>query len=80
MLGDLDKRWPKCGPCAMCGGPDKRHRLWDAIETSGRLDGVAFAARDYDVSRADVRLLMRAFSLARYRHARLPGRYPLVSA
>ena len=27
----LDDYFPPCGPCGICGGPDKRHRLWDAI-------------------------------------------------
>lgn len=31
MISELDKHYPFCGPCAMCGGPDKRHRLWDVI-------------------------------------------------
>ena len=28
---ELDKYWPPCGPCALCGHEDKRHRIWDAI-------------------------------------------------
>jgi len=30
-IATLDRHYPPCGPCAMCGGPDKRHRLWDAL-------------------------------------------------
>ena len=27
----LEHRFPPAGPCEICGGPDKRHRLWDSI-------------------------------------------------
>lgn len=27
----LDEHYPPCGPCAICGFHDKRHRLWDTI-------------------------------------------------
>ncbi len=27
----LDKHYPPCGPCLLCGFKDKRHRVWDAI-------------------------------------------------
>ena len=30
-LSDLDKWFPPCGPCAFCGHPDKRHRMWDML-------------------------------------------------
>lgn len=30
-LEDLAQWWPKCGPCAFSGHPDKRHRVWGAI-------------------------------------------------
>jgi hypothetical protein len=29
----LDKYYAPCGPCALCGHRDKRHRLWDAFLT-----------------------------------------------
>ena len=28
---ELDKYYPPCGPCWICGHPDKRHRLWDTF-------------------------------------------------
>lgn len=28
-IATLDQWFPPCGPCAFCGFPDKRHRLWD---------------------------------------------------
>ena len=30
-LAELDKHFPPCGPCGLCGFHDKRHRLWDSI-------------------------------------------------
>jgi hypothetical protein len=77
LLAELSERWPPSGPCAICGGPDKRHRLWDAVDMSGRLDGVRFAAKDYSMSGGDVRLVMRAYEMARREHRRLPGQYPI---
>lgn len=35
-VDSLDVFYPPCGPCALCGHHDKRHRLWDAImDTEG---------------------------------------------
>lgn len=73
----LDLMFPPCGPCLICGGTDKRHRLWDAIECSVRMDGLAFAMKDYDVSKREALALADAFAHARRRHVLLPGRYPL---
>ena len=28
-LSTLDRWFPRCGPCALCGHADKRHRLWE---------------------------------------------------
>ena len=70
----LDRAFRFRGPCAICGGPDARHRLWDSIDTLGRLDGVSFAASDFGVSEGQVRLVMAAFEEARRGHRALPGR------
>ena len=70
----MDARWPYRGECGICGGPDARHRLWDAVDTSGRMDGVKRAASDYGMSVADVRLVMDEFAEARRQHRPLPGR------
>jgi len=75
LLARLDSRWPARGPCGICGGPDARHRLWDAIETSIRVDGLAYVQRDWPgTTAADARLLRAAYDEARRRHVALPGR------
>lgn len=46
----LDAHFPPRGPCALCGHPDARHRLWDAM--LGRANYGATAAQiaeDYEV-------------------------------
>lgn len=56
----LDQLWPKRGPCAFCGGPDARHRTFDAI--TGRFmagDSIAALADDYEISRLAVELAIR---------------------
>ncbi len=84
MLARLDARFPKRGPCGICGGPDARHRLWDSIETTARLEGIQVALAEYDLSwlrpRARalaVQLLLDAYREARRTHRPLPGSYPL---
>lgn len=79
-LAALDHDFPPCGPCAFCGGPDKRHRLWDAIESSARVDGLEWAMRDYRASRGEVLRLVDAYARARRGHRIRPGGYPLVAA
>lgn len=52
---NLDKHFPPSGPCALCGDPDARHRLFDAIK--GRYEAGEPArelALDYDVSVAAI--------------------------
>ncbi len=45
----LDEWFPFRGPCGFCGGPDARHRLFDAIaERHAAGDGVEALAEDYD--------------------------------
>lgn len=46
----LDAYFPRRGPCAFCGGPDARHRVWDAIrERRAAGESVEDLARDYGV-------------------------------
>jgi hypothetical protein len=78
LLADLDKRFKKAGPCAICGGPDKRHRLWDALDSQSRGSlGVAGTARWMDVPVDDVLAVRAAYNAARRGHRRRPGAYPL---
>jgi hypothetical protein len=81
LLALLDRMRPPYGPCGICGGPDARHRLWDAIEGTVRLGGIR-SARQYwpDIPAKGMRLICAAFDEARRRHAPLPGRYPLAVA
>jgi len=30
-ISQLDKYYPPCGSCWLCGFKDKRHRMWDAF-------------------------------------------------
>lgn len=51
-IATLDRFYPPCGPCALCGHRDKRHRLWDSLmDTPGTDEGVA---REYDVTVEEV--------------------------
>ena len=56
----LDRHFPRCGPCLMCGGADKRHRLWDAIADRRRGGETAKSiARDYRLPVAAVLAVLR---------------------
>lgn len=47
--------YPYAGPCAFCGRPDKRHRMWDAIRESHRAgDPVDMLAEWYDLTAEQV--------------------------
>jgi hypothetical protein len=47
----LDRFFPFRGPCGICGGPDARHRLWDAIQDRyGAAESIEELAKDYDLS------------------------------
>lgn len=47
---------PPAGPCGLCGLPDKRHRVMEAVAENVRAgDGVAFVAEMYGVTEAAVR-------------------------
>lgn len=46
----LDVLYPYAGPCAFCGGSDKRHRMADAITENVRAgDSVRLVADGYGV-------------------------------
>ena len=58
-LTSLDVLGPYRGPCAMCGGPDARHRLADAVVGSVMAgDARVAVAHDYAVSLAAVDALL----------------------
>lgn len=43
--------YPYAGPCAFCGGPDKRHRMFDAIREAQRAgDPPEYLADAYDLT------------------------------
>lgn len=66
------------GPCLICCQPGAfaRHRTWDAIDTSIRVDGWTDLkiAREYSVKVQEVRDVREAFAEARKRKRLLPGR------
>ena len=67
----LDHYFPPCGPCAFCGHPDKRHRLWDAI-IAARRDGkntVADIASWMDLPADAVRAVLRSRPYQKRIHA-----------
>lgn len=71
----LDYWFPPCGPCAICGGPDKRHRLGDALYGAWRGgDSMEFIARDYDLRHLAVIANNVAYELAVRGHRRRPFR------
>jgi len=55
-MADLDLIGPYCGPCWLCGGPDARHRTWDAIrERLAAGDSAESIAEDYEMDTVTVR-------------------------
>jgi hypothetical protein len=59
----LDAELPPAGPCLVCGGPDKRHRVIDAIvgrHAAG--ETIEALAQDYDLSEAFVARVVKEFS------------------
>lgn len=72
----LDKARPQ-GPCFLCGPRNlARHRLWDAIDVSLRVDRLTplETAEEYGISREEVVDVRVAFREARRKHRALPGR------
>lgn len=56
----LDKHLPPRGPCALCGGPDARHRVVDSIRDSVKAgDSIASVARDFELPVSFVRRLVK---------------------
>jgi hypothetical protein len=65
----LDLLYPFAGPCAICGGPDKRHRLADAIVSNVRGgDAPRLVANAYDVAETTVVALVEHAERQRKRH------------
>jgi len=78
LLSRLERLRPPYGPCGICGGPDARHRMWDAMEGQSRTsDGITGTAIDLCVTKSEIRAVRAAYDEARRLHVRLPGRYPL---
>ena len=51
----LDAVLPPRGPCGLCGHPDARHRICDAVAERLRAgDTVADIATDYDLPETDL--------------------------
>jgi hypothetical protein len=75
---ELNRLYPKRGPCAICGGPDARHRLWDSIDGYLRVgEPLDFIMDDFSVTKEQVEAVQRAYRKARKARRPLPGRYPL---
>jgi len=76
----LESKAQEQGPCFLCGPRNlARHRLWDSIDCSIRVDGldgwdVLQIAKRYGVSEQEVRDVREAFREARRLHKPLPGR------
>ena len=67
----LDVLYPYAGPCMICGGPDKRHRLADAIVANVRGgDSMKVAADIYQVNEEAVRTLVSAADRYARQHRR----------
>jgi len=51
----IDQYWPERGPCVCCGGPDARHRIFDAIHSRYLAqEDIGCLATDYAVSRSAI--------------------------
>lgn len=59
--------YPYVGPCAFCGRPDKRHRMFDSIRDMARAgDSAQLLADEFDLDLSAVRWIIAA--------KRFPGR------
>lgn len=66
----IDRELPFRGPCRLCGGPDARHRITDAIWEAWQAgDSLGSLAEDYGVSESFV------FRVGRQRRAPRGGAY-----
>ena len=68
----FDVLHPYAGPCAFCGGPDKRHRLADSVVAYARTDGPDSIGDDFpdvtpDMARALLAIVERNGRRHRYR-------------
>lgn len=65
MNDPYDLVGPPAGPCALCGGADKRHRVFDAVadylKAGGDPDQIA---DEYDLPAPNVRKIANALGLA----------------
>lgn len=60
MPSELDAVLPHRGPCAFCGHPDARHRLFAAIVGRHKAgESVDELAEDYGLSRSMVEQVLR---------------------
>lgn len=67
----LDLVGPLRGPCGICGGPDARHRMFDAIQEQVRAgDSPEHVASNYDVTVEWVEAIAAA---PRWREPRKPS-------
>ena len=56
----LDKHLPPRGPCGICGGPDARHRIIDAIRARYSAgESILSIAADYNLLFGFVRRIVR---------------------
>ena len=71
---NLDRWFPAAGPCGLCGGPDKRHRLGDMLYSRWRAgDSIDSLVRDYDwLSHTAIIANNVAYELSRRAHRRRP--------
>lgn len=77
MTPELDALMPPAGPCGICGGPDQRHRLIDAIRENARAGDdpwVTWGPPGYPAGMVDAILALRPVRVQRSRAkgARLP--------
>lgn len=57
----IDEAFPPCGPCAMCGGGDARHRIFDAIfDRACSGETYADLAADYGVIEPAIEAVVRS--------------------
>lgn len=69
-IPELDRLFPFRGPCAMCGGVDARHRLWDNVAENVRAgDSVEFVASGYGLTVEQVEAVVAHWHGKRLRKA-----------
>lgn len=60
-MSDIDRYFPRCGPCAFCGKKDARHRVIDSIRARHAVgETVEELAEDYDISVDAVRAALES--------------------